>query len=160
MRGRSRTTTEAMPESMPDATLVAQALIDRRAFGHIFDRYWDAIFRFCYFRIGDWHRAEDAASQVFERALAGLERFAETDRAHNLRAWLFGIARNRSAAITIVVPVRDHWSLPLHPPPGLACASDQRHEGTAPCGNTPKAPDPPDWPSATTPEAVTPAREP
>jgi RNA polymerase sigma-70 factor (ECF subfamily) len=94
MRGRSKTTTEAMPASMPDATLVAQALVDRHAFGLIFDRYWDAIFRFCYFRLGDWHLAEDAASQVFERALAGLDRFAVSEGEQNLRAWLFGIARN------------------------------------------------------------------
>jgi RNA polymerase sigma-70 factor (ECF subfamily) len=94
MRGRAKSTTEAMPASMPDATLVARALIERHAFGFIFDRYWDAIFRFCYFRLGDWHLAEDAASQVFERALAGLERFAASDGEHNVRAWLFGIARN------------------------------------------------------------------
>lgn len=94
MRGRSKTTTQAMTEPAPDAILIARALQDRRAFAAIFDRYWDDIFRSCYFRLGDWHLAEDAASQVFERALAGLDRFATSDGEYNLRAWLFGIARN------------------------------------------------------------------
>ncbi len=94
MRGRSKTTTEVMIEPASDATLVALALQDRRAFGLLFDRYWDPIFRFCYVRLGDFHVSEDAASQVFERALAGLERFSVSERGHNVRAWLFGIARN------------------------------------------------------------------
>lgn len=94
MRGRSKATVEVRHEPAADAELLARALQDRRAFGLLFDRYWDAVFRFCYFRLGDWHLAEDAASQVFERALAGLERFAVSEGEHNVRAWLFGIARN------------------------------------------------------------------
>ena len=63
-----------------DVVLVARAQRDRRAFASLFDRYWDPIFRFCYYRVGDWQEAEDAASQVFTNALAGLARFRPEER--------------------------------------------------------------------------------
>jgi RNA polymerase sigma-70 factor (ECF subfamily) len=77
-----------------DLSLVRKALIDPAAFAHLFDRYWDAIFGFCYLRVGDWHEAEDVASQVFVNALASLPRFQADNPGQSFRAWLFGIARN------------------------------------------------------------------
>lgn len=77
-----------------DLALVAAARQDPAAFGAIFDRYFDDVFRYCYYRIDDWHEAEDAASQVFLAALASLHRFERTDNEDSFRSWLFGIARN------------------------------------------------------------------
>lgn len=77
-----------------DLALVAAARNDPAAFDAIFDRYFDDVFRYCFYRIGDWHEAEDAASQVFLTALGSLDRFARTDNEDSFRSWIFGIARN------------------------------------------------------------------
>jgi hypothetical protein len=40
---------------------------DAEAFGILFDRHADAIYNFCFRRIGDWASAEDLVSIVFWR---------------------------------------------------------------------------------------------
>lgn len=85
----------AQPASVTahDYDAVAAALRDPAAFSILFDRYWDQVFRFCYYRLGDWHEAEDAASQVFVNALGGIDGFRNDNRDEAFRCWLFTIAR-------------------------------------------------------------------
>ncbi len=90
--------TKRASEEMPDSAIVTMALNDPRAFGELFDRYWNDIFKFCYYRLGDWHRTEDVASQVFLEAIANLRSFDSRDQRDSFRAWLFGIARNITAS--------------------------------------------------------------
>lgn len=78
----------------PDAAAVSAALRDPKAFAVLFDTYWDAIFKFCYYQIGDWHQAEDLASEIFVKALANLAHFDPSLSGSTFRAWLYGIARN------------------------------------------------------------------
>jgi RNA polymerase sigma-70 factor (ECF subfamily) len=73
-----------------DEALIAAAVRDRTAFGPLYLRYADRIFRFCYRRLGDRAAAEDATSRVFERAIAALPKYRDGP----FRAWLFTIARN------------------------------------------------------------------
>ncbi len=77
-------------EEKSDETLVALALGDRQAFGLLYDRYIDAVYRYCYGRLGDREDAEDATSLIFARALAALP----TQRGPSFRSWLFAIAHN------------------------------------------------------------------
>lgn len=79
---------------LTDIELVALTQRDPSAFGELFDRYWDPIFRFCYFRLDDWHEAEDLASQIFSNAFSSLARFRADDDGQTFRAWLYSIARN------------------------------------------------------------------
>ena len=65
-----------------------------RALEPLYHRYFDAIFRFCFYRLGDWQDAEDAAGDVFANAIANLTRFHGDDREDAFRCWLFTIARN------------------------------------------------------------------
>lgn len=74
-----------------DAALVARAQHDRHAFGALYDRYFDAVYRYCFVRLGGAEWAEDAAHQVFVRALEGVSRYQESGR---FRSWLFTIAHN------------------------------------------------------------------
>jgi RNA polymerase sigma-70 factor (ECF subfamily) len=91
-----------------DAVLVAHARNDRHSFAALYDRYFDAIYRYCYVRLGSAERAEDAAHQVFVRALEAVERYQEVGR---FRSWLFTIAHNvvstelvaRSPDVTVVI---------------------------------------------------------
>ena len=80
----------ASAEGMSDAALVAQAQHDRHAFGLLYDRYVELIFRYCLVRLRDHEDAEDATSLVFARALAALP----THRGSSFRSWLFSIAHN------------------------------------------------------------------
>jgi RNA polymerase sigma-70 factor (ECF subfamily) len=84
-------------KAMADAELVIRARDDRAAFGPLYDRYFGPIFRFCFYRVGDWQEAEDSAADIFINALASLERFRDGDRPDGFRCWLFVIARNTVA---------------------------------------------------------------
>jgi RNA polymerase sigma-70 factor (ECF subfamily) len=77
-------------EEASDASLVAQAQHDRQAFGLLYDRYVELIFRYCLVRLRDREDAEDATSLIFARALAALP----TQRGGSFRSWLFSIAHN------------------------------------------------------------------
>lgn len=78
---------EAQPT---DQRLVEAAQRDPAAFEALYDRYLDAIYAYCYRRLGTRELAEDATSQVFLKALAALPKF----RADSFRAWLYTIAHN------------------------------------------------------------------
>lgn len=78
------------PGESEDATLVAAAQIDRRAFAPLYDRYARPIYRYCYARLGTHEAAEDATADVFLKALAALGGYRHAAFA----AWLFHIARN------------------------------------------------------------------
>jgi len=93
-----------------DAVLIAHAQHDRRAFEPLYHRYFDAIFRFCYYRLGDWQEAEDAAGDVFANAIANLARFRSDEREDGFRCWLFTIARN-----VVSNRRRDHARHPWQP---------------------------------------------
>jgi RNA polymerase sigma-70 factor (ECF subfamily) len=70
---------------------MAQAAQDRQAFAALYDRYFDALYRYCYVRLGSRDRAEDAVHQIFVRAMEAVDRYQEAGR---FRSWLFTIAHN------------------------------------------------------------------
>lgn len=65
---------------------------DTSAFGMIYDRYVETVFRFVYFRVGNRQLAEDLTSDTFLRALKRIGSF--TWQGRDLGAWLVTIARN------------------------------------------------------------------
>jgi RNA polymerase sigma-70 factor, ECF subfamily len=74
-------------------TLVERAQAgEADAFGLIYDRYVDTVFRFVYFRVGNRQLAEDLTSDTFLRALKRIGSF--TWQGRDLGAWLVTIARN------------------------------------------------------------------
>jgi len=81
-----------------DAAAEVWALVERaqageaEAFGLIYDRYMDTVFRFVYFRVGNRQLAEDLTSDTFLRALKRIGSF--TWQGRDLGAWLVTIARN------------------------------------------------------------------
>jgi hypothetical protein len=58
--------------SEKDDDLVTRAKSDPEAFGQLYDRYFDPIYRYCSWRLHTQVAAEDATSQIFLKALAGL----------------------------------------------------------------------------------------
>jgi RNA polymerase sigma-70 factor (ECF subfamily) len=85
------------PDPSDPATEV-WALVERaqageaEAFGLLYDRYVDTVFRFVYFRVGNRQLAEDLTSDTFLRALKRIGSF--TWQGRDLGAWLVTIARN------------------------------------------------------------------
>jgi RNA polymerase sigma-70 factor (ECF subfamily) len=71
-----------------DAVLVAAARADRQAFRPLYERHVQPIYRYCYVRLGNREAAEDATSEVFMKALAGLGGY----RGGLFLAWLYRIA--------------------------------------------------------------------
>jgi RNA polymerase sigma-70 factor (ECF subfamily) len=82
---------------VPDPALGDEALAglardeqDPQAFGLLYDRYVERVYRYCYRRLGTKELAEDATAQVFTRALAALPRYRQA----SFRSWLFAVAHN------------------------------------------------------------------
>lgn len=76
-----------------DAALVQAAKAgDATAFGELYERYRDAIYRFCLSRTGTSHDAEDLTADVFVKALQSIDRWQ--DRGLPFAAFLYRIARN------------------------------------------------------------------
>jgi RNA polymerase sigma-70 factor (ECF subfamily) len=73
-----------------DHQLALASRADPEAFGILYDRYVDRIFAYCYRRLQTRAGAEDATSQTFLKAFAGLPGYRPD--ATSFRAWLFAIA--------------------------------------------------------------------
>ena len=63
---------------------------DAAAFGLLYDRYLGGVHAYCFRMLERREAAEDATTETFLRALAGLPAY----RAGSFRAWLFTIARH------------------------------------------------------------------
>ena len=80
----------------PDATvadLVARSQAgESEAFGLLYDRYVDLVYRYIYYRVNNPSLAEDLVSETFLRALRRIDSF--TWQGRDFAAWLVTIARN------------------------------------------------------------------
>jgi RNA polymerase sigma-70 factor (ECF subfamily) len=65
---------------------------DAEAYGDLYNRYRDVVFRFVLFRVGDRPLAEDLTSETFLRALRRLSSVSYQGR--DVGAWFVTIARN------------------------------------------------------------------
>ena len=77
-----------------EPALVRAAQTDTQAFGALYDRYIQRVFRYCYYRTGSAADAEDITAQVFLAALEALPRYRQDG---HFAAWLFSIARKKVA---------------------------------------------------------------
>jgi RNA polymerase sigma-70 factor (ECF subfamily) len=68
---------------------------DSDAFGQLYDRYVDTVYRYLYYRVGSRPLAEDLTSETFLRALRRIN--SVTWQGRDLGAWLVTIARNLTA---------------------------------------------------------------
>lgn len=87
--------TNANATDAEDAAWVVAAQTNRQAFGSLYERYVEAVYRYCYHRLGNRETAEDATSLIFTKALGALARY-RPDRG-SFRSWLFVIAHNAVA---------------------------------------------------------------
>lgn len=99
-----------------DADLVRRVLAgDPAAFGTLYDRHADRVFRYVHFRVREPETAGDLTHDAFESALKGLPALADPDR---FGAWLMRIAHHR---------VVNHWvAASRHAPPVPLGGGDDR----------------------------------
>ena len=79
-------------ESESWALVVASQGGDARAFGELYERYHDVVFRYVLFRMGDRSFAEDITQETFVRALRRIGSVSYQGR--DIGAWFVTIARN------------------------------------------------------------------
>ena len=65
---------------------------DSEAFGMLYERYVDVVYRYVYVRVGGQALAEDITSETFLRALRRMDSFSWQGR--DIAAWFITIARN------------------------------------------------------------------
>jgi RNA polymerase sigma-70 factor, ECF subfamily len=77
-----------------ELVLVRRAQTDAQAFGALYDRYVQRVYRYCLYRTNHPHEAEDLTAQIFLAALEGLPRYRQDG---HFAGWLFSIARHKVA---------------------------------------------------------------
>jgi len=81
-----------MTQTTDELTLVRAAQADVQAFGALYDRYVQRVYRFCYYRTNNKADAEDLTAQIFLAVLEALPRYRQQG---HFAGWLFSIARNK-----------------------------------------------------------------
>jgi RNA polymerase sigma-70 factor (ECF subfamily) len=96
---KSRQPAESDPPEQIEADHVEMWLLvkaaqqgDGDAFGQLYDRYVDSVFRFIFYRVNDRALAEDFTSETFLRALRRIS--AINYQGRDIGAWFMTIARN------------------------------------------------------------------
>ena len=79
-----------------DCDDAARAQRSRRAFRPLFQRYHARVFAYVAYRVGRNADTEDIVSDIFKRALAGIDHFV-CQHNGSFAAWLFRIAHNEVA---------------------------------------------------------------
>jgi RNA polymerase sigma-70 factor (ECF subfamily) len=136
-------TTGSPHDPVDDADLAARAATnDRNAFALLYDRYVEAIYRYCYRRLSHREAAEDATSHVFMRALAAMPRFDPAGG--SFRSWLYVIAHNvvtdryRKAGRWQYLDTEVEITDPDPLPEDLAIAADHRRSVSAALAQLPE----------------------
>lgn len=99
-------------KELEDNALVELAKQDKEAFGELYERYFDKIYNYIYYRTGNQHDAEDLSAKVFYRALSHIETYV--DKGVPFQAWLYRIAHNlvanfhRDKGRRKVIPLDDY----------------------------------------------------
>jgi RNA polymerase sigma-70 factor (ECF subfamily) len=65
---------------------------DPVAFGRIYERYYNGVYKYIYYRVGDQSLSEDLTMEVFLKAMEAIDTF--TFRGVPFSAWLYRIASN------------------------------------------------------------------
>jgi RNA polymerase sigma-70 factor (ECF subfamily) len=81
-----------MIEDLRSTTSVQTGTAPGLSVEDLFEKHYDAVYRYLYYRVGDRATAEDLASEVFLRLIGALPGYKAGPV--SVRAWVFQIARN------------------------------------------------------------------
>jgi len=117
-----------LPRTTDELTLVRAAQTDSQAFGALYDRYIQRVYRYCYYRTNNVPDAEDLTAQIFLAALEALPRYRQDG---HFAAWLFSIARRKVTDYyrrAPHVPLEEAILPPLHTDLAVAVEISQHKE--------------------------------
>lgn len=83
---------ETKNEVREESDLIQRAKTDVEAFGELYERYVDRIYKYVYYRTGNAADAEDLTARIFERAMKHIGNYQ--DQGVPFSAWLYRIAHN------------------------------------------------------------------
>jgi RNA polymerase sigma-70 factor (ECF subfamily) len=83
-----------LTQTKDESALVRAAQTDAQAFGALYDRYVQRVYRYCFYRTNHAPDAQDLTAQIFLAALEALPRYR---REGHFAGWLFSIARKKVA---------------------------------------------------------------
>jgi RNA polymerase sigma-70 factor (ECF subfamily) len=104
--------------TLDDTELILLAKTNQEAFGVLYERYVEKIYKYIYYRTGNHHDAEDLTAAVFHRAMLHIENY--TERGVPFQAWLYRIAHNlvanwhRDRGRRKIIPLDEFVSSGLH----------------------------------------------
>ncbi len=87
---------------------------DAEAFGEIYDKYVDQIFRYVYYKVGDYTEAQDLTGLTFLKAFENIDSYEFRDVAFS--SWLYRIAHNLVVDHFRRQSRRETISIEEHPP--------------------------------------------
>lgn len=120
MKGSERDAPGAVSAESSDSELVRRAQDgDPASFGTLYERYFDKVYGYLAFKLGNPTEAEDVVEQVFLKALESLGGYKWTGVP--FQAWLFRIAHNM-----MVDTLRRRGRRPSEPMEHAASMSDER----------------------------------
>jgi RNA polymerase sigma-70 factor (ECF subfamily) len=118
-------------QTLDEPALVRAAQTDAQAFGDLYDRYVQRVYRYCFYRTNHAPDAEDLTAQIFMAALEALPRYRQDG---HFAGWLFSIARkkvadhHRRALHTKHVPLDESVLPPIHVDMAVDVEKSQRRE--------------------------------
>ncbi|HAF62601.1 MAG TPA: hypothetical protein DCK95_09795 [Anaerolineaceae bacterium] len=86
-------TSQQTDRNSDEIRLIRAARQNPKAFGELYKRYVEQVFKYLYSRIGNVPDAEDITAQTFLAAFESFDRFREEK---HFAAWLFSITRNKA----------------------------------------------------------------
>ncbi len=109
-------------ETSEEAALIEHAKTDKEAFGVLYERYVDRIYKYVYYRTGNVADAEDLTARIFERAMKHIGSYE--DKGLPFSAWLYRIAHNlvanwyrdRSRRTFVALDDVSQWAVSDHGP--------------------------------------------
>lgn len=120
-----------LSQTTDELALVRAAQTDSQAFGALYDRYIQRVYRYCYYRTNNASDAEDLTAQIFLAALEALPRYRQDG---HFAGWLFSIARKKVADFHRRTPYARYVALdeaalpPIHTDLAVDVETSQRRE--------------------------------
>jgi RNA polymerase sigma-70 factor (ECF subfamily) len=96
LRGGSRHPQEPPDHGPGDADLPRLERALPPDFDTIFETYWEPVVRFCFWRLGSWEDAEDAAQNVLFAVAKAVDQFVPRSGSESFRSWVFTLARHET----------------------------------------------------------------
>ena len=118
---------------LSDSELVILAKDSQEAFGVLYERYVEKIYRYIYYRTGNHQDAEDLTAGVFHRAMAHIQNY--TERGVPFQAWLYRIAHNlvanwhRDRGRRKIIPLEEFIGPDIHFDSPDTAAEDKEERG-------------------------------